>query len=137
LNIDDLRPLSDAFGKELRASLDDLAKQAEVHGGGLRHGEVEWQVSYGHDGLRRLLMFGLNESAGTLVTLTARAAATDDAGHWASAVAGSTSLPVPLMLDQLKVLVRQFVEQTRFVANSLGERDMRPLILAEFNAPSG
>jgi hypothetical protein len=130
VSLDDLRELSESFGDVLRHSLDDLQKVAEIRGGGLRHGEIEWQVSYVSDGLRRLLLFDLGELPGRLVTVSARAAATDESGHWASAVAGSTSLPHAVLVDQLAVLVPQLLNQTRFVANTLQREHLRPMLLS-------
>jgi hypothetical protein len=134
MSIDHLRELSGVFGAALRQAVDDLAKDAEVRGGGLRHGDVEWQVTYFYDGLRRLLTFGISESTGALVTVSAQAAATDEKGRWASALAGSTSLPQAFLEDQVEELVRQLVDQTRFIANSLGENDLRSLLVGGLSA---
>jgi hypothetical protein len=132
MSVDELRDLSEQFGQSLRASLDELGKEAEIHGGGLRHGDVEWHVTYHHDELRRLLMFHLSEATRALVTLSAQVAVTDGHGRWASAVAGSTSLPSSVLVDQLKVLVPQIMNQARFVANALGPDDMRPMVMSAF-----
>ncbi len=93
---------------------------------------VEWQVTYFHDGLRRFLIFDVSEATSVLVTVSAQAAATDESGRWASAIAASTSLPRSIFLDQLNQLVPQLLDQTRFVANSLGHNDVRPMVVGAF-----
>jgi hypothetical protein len=137
VTVDQLRDLSAQFGEALQASLDALGKDAEVHGGGLRHGDVEWHVTYHYDALRRLLIFRLAEATQALILVSAQVAATDEEGHWASAVAGSTSLPRPMLVDQLSSLVPQLLNQARYVANSLRPDDMRPLLINGFSHQDG
>ena len=137
MTVEDLRDLSDAFGAVLRQRLGELEKEADVRGGGLRHGEVEWQFSYLYEGMRRFLMFGIGEASHVLVSISAGAAASDDKGRWASAPAASTSLPKEFLRDQLDVIVPQLLDQARYVANSLGESDMRSMLISTMEASSG
>lgn len=129
MSLDDLRSLSESFGEVLQVRLAELEKRAEIHGGGLRHGEVEWQVSYEYRDLRRILVFNLGELAGDLVTVSGRAVATDGHGQWATAPAASTSIPYPIIEDQLVALVPDLLDHTRFIANGLDRSHLRPMVL--------
>ena len=119
MSLEDVREISDLFGEALVQSLEKLAKDAQVRGGGLRHGDVEWQVSYSYGGLHRVLTFSLHKPTPSLITISAQAFATDEKGRWAAAPAASTSLPDAIAHEQLMPLVSSLLDQARFVANDL------------------
>jgi hypothetical protein len=128
MNLERLRELSGAIGDELRNALDELEKDADVVGGGLRHGEVEWQVRYRWKGLERFFFMSLDEPSNHLLHLAARAGATDTAGRWAYVPVGSTTLPDEIIREELGTVVRGMLQQGHTILNSLGEEDLRPLI---------
>lgn len=134
---DELRAGAKVFEEALRRTLEDVLKGFALHGGGLRHGIPEWQVSYEHDGLRRLLIFSLESASASDVRIRSHVAATDDKGDWAQRDVGSQSIPWPVAQEMLasQNTVRYLVEQAREFANAIEAADLRPLRIGW--APTG
>lgn len=128
MNLERLQELSGAIGRELREALGELDKDADVVGGGLRHGEVEWQIRYSWNGLERFLFMSLDEPSNHLLHLAVRGGATDAAGRWAYVPVGSTTLPDGIVREHLGEVIRGMLQQGRTILNSLGEEDLRPLV---------
>jgi hypothetical protein len=137
MSLERLRELSEALGMALRRALADVDKDADIMGGGLRHGEVEWQVRYQWEGLERFLFFSLDEPSPHLVHLAVRAGATDARGRWAYVPVASTTLPKEIAQEQLSEVASSMLGHGRTIINSLGRDDLRPLVHNYFRGEEG
>jgi hypothetical protein len=129
-----IRELSSYLGEQLRDELHELGKDATVAGGGLRHGEAEWQIRYFWHGLARFLFFSIHEVGQHLLSIEARAAATDEEGRWAYVPVGSTTLPEEIVSDNMRPLIRSLLGQGRAIVNLLNVDDLHPLVLNYFDS---
>ncbi len=134
MNTENLQSISGSVGVELRSALDEVGKDANVVGGGLRHGEVEWQVHYHWSGLERFLFFSVDAPSEHVLTFTVRAATTDARGRWAYLPVASTTLPEEIVKDQLGVVVRGMLEHGRMLVNALESRDLAPMVHEYFSS---
>lgn len=128
MNVERLRDVSSAFGQALRNALREMDKEAQVVGGGFRHGEIEWQVYYRLKDLDRFLFFSLDEPSERLLHFAARAGATDSRGRWAYVPIGSTTVPADVARNELGRIASGMLDQGRIILNSLGEEDLRPTV---------
>lgn len=128
MNAELLQALSAAFGNELGKTLDDSDKDAQLAGGGLRHGEVEWQIRYEWNGLERFLFFSIDNPVDRLVSIAVRGAATDAFGRWAYVPIASTTVPEELVKEQLPSVVRGMVEHGRILVNAIEHERLAPLV---------
>lgn len=137
MTLEHLQELSSRFGDELRRAFSELEKEVYIAGGGLRHGDVEWQVRYHYgDGLERFIFFTIDQPADRFIHLLTRAAASDEEGRWAYLPVGSVTIPEEIVKQQLDRIVRSFVEQGRTLANMLRREDVRPLVNDFLRTPS-
>ncbi len=133
MNSNALQDISALVGAELQEALNESAKDANLVGGGLRHGEVEWQIHYQWSGLDRFLFFSVDIPSEHLVTIAVRGAATDAEGHWAYLPVASTTLPEEIVKEQIGPVARGMFEHGRMLVNSVGRGNLAPLVHEYFS----
>lgn len=126
---DSVSRLAESFERALQHALVGHLQKYDLYGGGLRHGTLEWHVSYEHEDLSRLLIFSLESASDADLTIRSHVAATDGEGHWAQRDVGSQAIPKTVAYEMLTSAetLNFLVHQARSFADAFSETDLRPL----------
>jgi orotate phosphoribosyltransferase-like protein len=69
----------------------DVRKEYALEGGGLKHGDVAWEIAFVQEGLKRyIFLTAHNDHWSNEVVVRAQVAATDGHGHWSHLSRGNS-----------------------------------------------